>query len=487
MKYRHRHRFEAINPAATAVVDEIEFSLRPHPWWGLVGLGMALSLPLLFAYRGGGGRVSYLTLHQHPIRIGRITMYAKAEQYAKIGQKVSRSVALGLRFNGPKMPLFLHLAFKEIWRTRGRFLLVSMVIALITTLVLFIAGLAVGLGNGNKEYLEKLNGELILYQQNVDLSIPSSRFNRSILNNVLRVEGVKDAGAIAFSNASIVFENGQEPLKVSLIGVEPGKPGEPPAYQGQGLRGKQEKGAIIGENVVRRTNLQVGDTFTLKATQGTEEKIYPIQVVGITDGRQYSIQPSVILPYVTWDQVRPKGSLNGAETFTFNIIGVKLENSADIETIAAKLEEQVGKVEAADRKTAYENTPGYGPQQSTLNTQRFFSLLIGVLVLGGFFQIQTLQKVAQIGMLKAIGTSNLVIALSFLLQIVLVTVLGVAMGAIGTLLLSLSFPAAVPIVFTQEAVLTGVVSIMLIGPLGGLVSLRILLKVEPLTALGLAS
>jgi putative ABC transport system permease protein len=74
-----------------------------------------------------------------------------------------------------------------------------------------------------------------------------------------------------------------------------------------------------------------------------------------------------------------------------------------------------------------------------------------------------------------------------MLQIILVTILGVTIGAIGTLLLSLSFPATVPIVFTQEAVLTGVISIMLIGPLGGLVSLRILLKVEPLTALGLAS
>jgi putative ABC transport system permease protein len=193
------------------------------------------------------------------------------------------------------------------------------------------------------------------------------------------------------------------------------------------------------------------------------------------------------LPYATWDQVRPKGSLNGEETFTFNIIGVALEYPADIDVMAAKLEGQVGKVEAADRQTAYQNTPGYGPQQSTLNTQRFFSLLIGVLVLGGFFQIQTLQKVAQIGMLKAIGTSNIVIALSFLLQIVLVTLLGVAIGAVGTLLLSLSFPATVPIVFTQEAVITGIVSIMLIGPLGGLVSLRILLKVEPLRALGLAS
>jgi putative ABC transport system permease protein len=190
---------------------------------------------------------------------------------------------------------------------------------------------------------------------------------------------------------------------------------------------------------------------------------------------------------MTWDRVRPKGVVNGDEGFTYNIIGVQLENPESVEVMAGQLESQVKKVEAVDRKTAYENTPGYGPQQSTLNTQRFFSLLIGVLVLGGFFQIQTLQKVAQIGMLKAIGTPNITIVLSFMLQIILVTILGVTIGAIGTLLLSLSFPVTVPIVFTREAVLTGIISIMLIGPLGGLVSLRILLKVEPLTALGLAS
>ena len=55
-----------------------------------------------------------------------------------------------------------YLTFKEIWRNRGRFLLFSLVIALITVLVLFISALADGLGSGNREYIEKLNGELLV-------------------------------------------------------------------------------------------------------------------------------------------------------------------------------------------------------------------------------------------------------------------------------------------------------------------------------------
>ncbi len=47
----HRHSFVPVDETTTAVVDEISFRLQPHPFWGLVGLGMWLNLPLLFAYR----------------------------------------------------------------------------------------------------------------------------------------------------------------------------------------------------------------------------------------------------------------------------------------------------------------------------------------------------------------------------------------------------------------------------------------------------
>jgi putative ABC transport system permease protein len=50
----------------------------------------------------------------------------------------------------------------------------------------------------------------------------------------------------------------------------------------------------------------------------------------------------------------------------------------------------------------------------------------------------------------------------------------------------LGFPPTVPIIFSPAAVSAAVVSLLLIGPIGGLVSVRYSLKVEPLTALGLA-
>src|SRR5512142_162583 len=93
------------------------------------------------------------------------------------------------------IPLAFYLAFKELWRNKGRFFLVSLVIALITVLVLFIAALGEGLGNGNREFISKLNGELIVFQEKSDYVIGSSRLARDRLAAVRRLEGVFDAGA----------------------------------------------------------------------------------------------------------------------------------------------------------------------------------------------------------------------------------------------------------------------------------------------------
>jgi len=54
--WRHRHTFVALDDATTEVVDEVEASLRTHPVWLPVGLGMWLGLPFLFAFRAGRTR-----------------------------------------------------------------------------------------------------------------------------------------------------------------------------------------------------------------------------------------------------------------------------------------------------------------------------------------------------------------------------------------------------------------------------------------------
>ena len=380
-----------------------------------------------------------------------------------------------------------YLAFKEVWRNRGRFFLFSLVIALITTLVLFIAGLGEGLAMANKEFLSKVDAQLIVFQANVKLSANTSQIPESKVNSIARVEGVQNVGTLGLSSAEMVFSNGQPNLTVSLIGLEAGKPGTPKLVSGKDLEYNKASQVIIDGHIASKENLHVGDTIKIKSIQDTKEKFFDLQVVGITDSQQYQFAPSIFMPRLTWDRVRSQRTGQSLVELVSNLVLVKVDNPAETTVVAQRIQSQVADVEVVSIPKAIEAIPGFSAQQSTLNTQQFFTLLIGVLVIGGFFQIQILQKVPLIGVLKAIGTSNFVVGSAVVIQIILVTVFGVFMGGVVTFLLALALPAGIPILFSGNSVLIAIISLLAIGPVGGLVSVRAAISVEPLTALGLSA
>jgi putative ABC transport system permease protein len=382
--------------------------------------------------------------------------------------------------------LSIYLAVKEVIRNRGRFLLVSMVIALITLLVLFIAALGEGLGNSNRQYLSNLDADLLVYLEKADFVIPSSRLDKTLARTIRRVDGVENAGIIATSNTSILLPK-DEVLKVSILGIEPGAPGAPKVIQGEGLTSELAAEVLIDKNVALRSNIKVGDRITIRSTQGTDDQFYDLKVIGMTEGNLYQFAPSIFVTFSNWDKMRTKSDAEvGRESTTVNVIAVKAAQGTDLETVKANILARVSNVEIADIPTAIQNVPGYSAQQSTVNTQAIFTLLIGILVIGGFFQIQVLQKVPQIGVMKAIGASNSVVGLAAVIQIMVVTAIGVAIGGGLSYLFSLSFPPTVPIVFNGQSSLIAVIALLIIGPLGGMVSIIYAVRIEPLKALRLS-
>ena len=384
------------------------------------------------------------------------------------------------------MGLSIYLALKDIWRNRGRFFLVALVIALITLLVLFIAALGEGLGTNNRQYVSNLDAQLIVFLDKSDFIIPSSRLDQSALKAVRRVDGVADAGPISTSSTAILLDNGKV-LKVSMLGVEAGRPGLPPVIEGRTYQTQLAKETVIDRNVALRSDIKVGDEITIRSTQGTKDEFFTLKVVGLTEGQAYTFQPTIFVPPSTWERVRPKSEAEANKTVPdINVIAVKLEDPSQTEAMKSKIEANVSNVQVADIETTISNIPGYSAQQGTVQTQGAFTLLIGVLVIGGFFQIQILQKVPQIGVLKAIGSSNAVVGLAAVIQIMVVTAIGVGIGGLLTYVFSLFFPPTIPLVFNGNASALAIAALLFIGPAGGLVSVIYAVRIEPLKALRLS-
>ncbi|HNE69978.1 MAG TPA: ABC transporter permease [Anaerolineales bacterium] len=380
--------------------------------------------------------------------------------------------------------LATYLAIKEVFRNRGRFLLVALVIALITVLVLFIAALGEGLSDANRQYVANLDAQLIVFLEKSDYSITASRLETNTAKAVRRVDGVADAGPIYTSNSEIVSL--PEPLKISMLGVEAGRPGMPSLLEGRYFRGGAAREAVMDMSVAQRTNLKIGDEIEIRSTQGTEDQFYTLKIVGLVDKQAYFFQPTIFVPASTWELMRPQSEsdLNSDTPFP-NIVAVKLTDPTQVEVMKARLEDQVSNIEVADIETTINNIPGYTAQQGTVQTQGAFTLLIGILVIGGFFQIQILQKVPQIGVLKAIGSSNFVVGLSAVIQIIIVTAMGVGIGAGLNYLFSLGLPPNIPLAFNGTRSLVAIVLLLFIGPLGGMVSIIYAVRIEPLKALRL--
>lgn len=387
------------------------------------------------------------------------------------------------------MGLAFYLAFKEIWRNKGRFFLVSLVIALITLLVLFIAALGEGLGTNNREYISKLDGQLVVFLEKSDFIISASRLRQDTLRAARRVEGVDDAGPVSASSTAILLPPGSENevLKVSLLGVEAGRPGMPQLTAGRTFLSATAREVIVDQRVLDRSDIKIGDTITIRSTQGVDDEFFDLKVIGATTGQAFFFQPTIFVSPLVWEKARPKSDAELSNAVPpINIIVVRVNDPAQAEQVKANLLNTIRNIEVADIQTTINNIPGYSAQQGTVQTQGGFTLLIGILVIGGFFQIQILQKVPQIGVLKAIGASNPVVGAAAVIQISLVTAFGVAIGGVLTYLFSLGFPPTVPLFFNGAASALALVALLLIGPLGGLVSVIYAARIEPLKALRLS-
>ena len=205
-----------------------------------------------------------------------------------------------------------------------------------------------GLGNGNREYISKLDAQLIVYQAKSDFLIQASRLGRDRLAAVRRVEGVADAGMLGTASATLILPETTAPLKVAMLGVEPGHTGEPPVVEGSQLGTDLAEEVIIDRNTALRSKLALGDTLTLRVTQGTRDEFFDLRVVGITDGQQYSLQPSIFVPFFTWDRIRPKSEAEvNSSNPVANVILVKLDDPAQVDAVSQRLIAQVNNIEIA--------------------------------------------------------------------------------------------------------------------------------------------
>ena len=128
--------------------------------------------------------------------------------------------------------------------------------------------------------------------------------------------------------------------------------------------------------------------------------------------------------------------------------------------------------------------PGYSELSLTLTFMIYFLFIISAVILAIFLYVLTIQKISIFGVMKAQGISNRYLSQSVIAQTFILSLAGVIVGVILTLITGYFLPTAVPVAFNYMDMLIYGIVLIVVSIIGALFSVQTIVKIDPLNAIG---
>ena len=364
----------------------------------------------------------------------------------------------------------MNLALTEMKRAKLRFGLLTAAVALLVFLIVFLSSLSGALLRAFTGAIESLPADGLVYSEPARANIQASRLDPGVTSQVAAVEGVSAAGPLAVLSANATVAG--EPDELQLIGVTPGSPSEP-----QGVREGRFPQAPT-EVAIDASEAEVGLGDIIRVN-GSETDLV---VTGTLVGTQFGTDTAWM---TTQGYEALLTELNpGLVAVPINAVAFTVEEGADAVAVAAQVQQAVEGTEALARDAAIAAIPGVESVSQTFGLLVGITFVIGVVVVGFFFLILTVQKLRTFTLLRASGASTRSLAGSVTGQITAVILMASALAVVlawGALQgLSTGLPVSIDPMATG-----GIVAAVLLASLGaGLLSVRRIATLDPATAAG---
>ena len=144
---------------------------------------------------------------------------------------------------------------------------------------------------------------------------------------------------------------------------------------------------------------------------------------------------------------------------------------------------QIENIKILNGDDRWNTSAAYAGEQLSLSMMIIMLYIVSILVVGAFFVVWTLQRLHSIAVFSALGASRRVLLLQSFTQAFLVTITGVIIGSVGTVLLVKTIGESLPAVLSLETIVFPSVFLSIAAFIGALLSLVPILKVDPREAL----
>ncbi|RGC69403.1 FtsX-like permease family protein [Micromonospora sp. MW-13] len=361
----------------------------------------------------------------------------------------------------------MFVGWRDLRFAKGRFALVGAVIVLITLLVGLLSGLTAGLGRQNVSAITGLPVDRIAFgapNGGQDLSYANSTVTEEQWQQWARAPGVTSAEPLGITTTKATA--GDSSIGVSAFGVRPGAPLAPDSDRIDG------DSAVLSRDAADELGLGPGDVLTVAG--------HPLTVAAVSGDASFSHTPVIWISLDAWQEITPTTGAGHGPSATV----IALATTSGVDVPATDEATGTRTVATDDSLSAIGS---YTSENGSLQLMRGFLFAISALVIGAFFTVWTIQRSADVAVLKALGASTANLLRDALGQAVVLLVGGTLVGTVVAVALgALLAGTAVPFLLTPATVLVPAAVMILLGALGAALSIRRITSVDPLTALGSA-
>lgn len=359
----------------------------------------------------------------------------------------------------------MFLAIRDLRRSPRRFGLVGVVICLVALLSTLVVGLSNGLVQQGTSALQALPFDHIAFEPHAEATFSRSTLTDGSLR-VWRRHGLASPLGVSFVNAASPHDSAQN-IDLALFGVPAGSFLVQRPDARHALAGKP---GLVLSQTFRNDGVHIGERFRLGASGVT------LPVLGFTFAGSYGHVGLAFTSLSTWQRIAYGAGAGGR----FSAIALKLAPGTNVAAV-----DRAAGTDTLTKQASYAGSPGYTAETETMTMIRVFLLVISALIVGVFFTVLTLQRVRQIGVLKAMGASSFYVIRDGLAQIAVVVVAATAVGTgVGAGVIAAISGGSVPVEFSTGSVISAGAILALAGILGGAITLRRVSGVEPSIALG---
>lgn len=340
----------------------------------------------------------------------------------------------------------MFLAWREIKESPTKFALMVAVIALMSYLTFFLASLAFGLAHSYRAAIDDWQAQSIALSSTANTNVLASNLDEKQQTDLLNQPDSEPLAA----RAVVVDGLQDEQLDAFIFGIRPDGFLLPKAIDGQKPSGN---GVVVDESF-KTQGWKIGDELTIS----TDSNAWIIE--GFAKEQTFQAAPLIY------------ADINSLESPTVNaVVSTSLLTTDGTDIAIVSPEELI------------QALPGYQAQVLTFTLMIGSLIVIASFVLGIFIYVMTLQKRSMLGILKARGIPTRYLVWSGAAQATMLSVTGVAVGLILTLLSGLALPDKVPFRIDTVVDIAITVGFIVFAVVGGLFSVRVVSKIDPVEAI----